>query len=948
MSVHNLSGQTIGGYELRELYGTGGMGAVYRAYQRSLEREVAFKVLTLSLTGDQEYIERFNREAKTAASLEHPHIVPVYDYGTDGDISYVVMRLLTGGSLAERLKQHAGIPSSLGEAADLLQQLASALDYAHSRDVIHRDIKSNNVMFDNHGTAYLVDFGIAKLLKEASSLTADGVVMGTPTHMSPEQWRGDTPSSSTDQYALAVMIYEMITGKMPFEAPTPYGLMTKHLNDMPTPPHIIRAELPDTLATVLERALSKRPEDRFETVTAFSQAFERAVSGAEGQTSKLFTYRLERRLPTPPRTPTPAQGEAHTAGPSATPLLADMPTFTPGSGQLLSSAPAAMPASPEAPAARPLYARPVVWVAGIILLAVIGFAAIQLGAGGQSASDMTATAVEIAARAAQDVTANALQEATIFAQATHVIEQATLNAPTSTPTDTPTHTPSPTLTDTPSHTPTATQTHTPTPATPHVEALREISARLGPGSQYPVKTNLAASEILDITGISEDGAWYQVILPDGSAGWVAASASLVNTAGNVAVVPVVSAPTDTPTATATLTTTPTTTPTNTPTATPTDTPTHTPTLTPTNTPTATPTDTPTATPTDTPTGTPTATPTDRPAETLTSTPLTPGVTLPPNTPLNYGESVSGFLARSSEATFAFTGVAGDVISIGVESDFDGFLQLYGNESLALVEDDDSYGNLNPLINSFRLPRNGDYRVVLRGYAASTTGNYRLTLVEGSLARPTPVSDSVLAFYQSVTDYLDRNQEKRYYFKGVEGDIITIRIEAEFDSNLQLLDSEDRLLISDDDSGGNLNPLIEFFELPASTEYTIVLRGYSAESLGTYTISLIKGESAFGSTTPIAYGVTLNGVLNAGAIVAYIFEGAADDQITASVQGSFDGNLTLRDAQGNEIASDDDSGGNLQPLLQDIVLPGTGTYVLVVAAYSPSDQGEFTITLDMVK
>ncbi|MCB9453024.1 MAG: protein kinase [Anaerolineaceae bacterium] len=927
MSVHNLSGQTIGGYELRELYGTGGMGAVYRAYQRSLEREVAFKVLTLSLTGDQEYIERFNREAKTAAALEHPHIVPVYDYGTEGDISFVVMRLLTGGSLAERLKQHAGIPSSLGEAAELLQQLASALDYAHSQGVIHRDIKSNNVMFDNHGMSYLVDFGIAKLLKDAASLTADGVVMGTPTHMSPEQWRGDTPSPATDQYALAVMIYEMVTGKMPFEAPTPYGLMTKHLNEMPTPPHVLRAEIPGTLGTVLERALSKETEDRFETVTAFSQAFDRAISGAEGQTSKLFTFRLERQ-PSPP-TPTPAGDDVATIPPSATPSLPDILTVTPGTGQPQIS----KPETNQTSAARPLYARPLMWIVGIILLAVIAFVVMQLGAGGQAASDnMTATAIQITALAAQNETATAIQEATQF------IEEATNNAPTATAT----------LTSTLTDTPTATQTDIPTPATPHVEALREISARQGPGSQYPVMTNLAMSETLDIIGISDDGAWYQVILPDGSAGWVASSASLVSAVGNVGVVPVVPPPTNTPTDT------PTATSTHTPTNTPTDTPTATPTNTPTDTPTATPTETPThtATPTDAPTDTPTATLTSTPltpTSTFTATPTTePGATLPPNTNLNYGESVSGFLARNSQATFVFTGVAGDVISIGVEGDFDGFLQLYGNESLALIEDDDSNGDLNPLINSFRLPRNGEYRVVLRGYSASTTGNYRLTLVEGALARPTPTSDSVLAFYQSVTDYLDRNQEKEYYFKGVAGDIITIRVEAEFDSNLRLLDSEGRVLISDDDSGGNLNPLIEFFELPASDEYTIVLRGYSAESLGTYTISLIKGESAFGSTTPIAYGVTLNGVLNSDDQVAYIFEGEAGDQIAASIQGAFDSNLTLRDAQGNLIAQDDDSGGNLQPLLRDITLPGTGTYILVVAAYSPSDHGEFTITLDKVK
>ena len=299
MGAQNLTGQTIGQYELRALYGTGGMGAVYRAYQHSLDREVAFKVLTLNLTSDTEYIERFNREAKTAASLEHPHIVPVYDYGTVNDISFVAMRLLTGGSLAERLKQQKGAKVSLGEVAELLEQLASALDYAHSKDVIHRDIKSNNVMFDNHGTSYLVDFGIAKVLKDATSLTADGMVMGTPTHMSPEQWRGEIPSQATDQYALAVMLYEMLTGKMPFEAPTPYGLMTKHLNEMPTPPQNIRLDIPEVVSEVIERALAKEPTDRFPTITAFSQTFSSAIRGSEGQPSQFFTFRVDRKTIAP-------------------------------------------------------------------------------------------------------------------------------------------------------------------------------------------------------------------------------------------------------------------------------------------------------------------------------------------------------------------------------------------------------------------------------------------------------------------------------------------------------------------------------------------------------------------------------------------------------------------------------------------------------------------------
>jgi serine/threonine protein kinase len=156
MNIQNLSGQVLGQYELRDILGFGGMGVVYRGRQTNLDREVAIKVLVPGLANEPGYVERFYREAKTAAGLEHSHIVPVYDYGVQGEISYVVMRLLTGGTLEQRITQRAGTDKalpSLGEISELLKQLASALDYAHSRGVIHRDIKPGNIMFDDQGQA---------------------------------------------------------------------------------------------------------------------------------------------------------------------------------------------------------------------------------------------------------------------------------------------------------------------------------------------------------------------------------------------------------------------------------------------------------------------------------------------------------------------------------------------------------------------------------------------------------------------------------------------------------------------------------------------------------------------------------------------------------------------------------------------------------------------------
>ncbi|HEX3051456.1 MAG TPA: serine/threonine-protein kinase, partial [Aggregatilineaceae bacterium] len=268
MNIHTLSGTRLGQYQLYELIGVGGMAAVYRAYHPALNRFVAIKVLSPSLAQDPQYIERFDREARIAGTLEHRYIVPIYDYGVQDGISYVVMRLLTGGTLAQRTRQSA-LP--LDQVMTLLDQLAGALDFAHSRGIIHRDIKPSNIMFDDEGNAYITDLGIAKLMEGTTSFTSTGQVMGTPLYMAPEQWRAEPLTPAADQYALAVMVYGLVAGHPPFEAPTPHALMYFHLNQMP--PRVDRPGVPDAVSQVLARALAKRPQDRFPTVTQFAQAF---------------------------------------------------------------------------------------------------------------------------------------------------------------------------------------------------------------------------------------------------------------------------------------------------------------------------------------------------------------------------------------------------------------------------------------------------------------------------------------------------------------------------------------------------------------------------------------------------------------------------------------------------------------------------------------------------
>lgn len=278
MHYQDWTGRTFDHYRLDELIGSGGMGAVYRAHQLNLERDVAVKVLTY--TADEVAAQRFYREARTIAALEHPHIVPIYDYGAREDVSYIAMRLLTGGSLEDRLQQHKnGLP--LHDIATLAQQLGSALDYAHHYGVVHRDIKGSNVLFDPRGSAYLVDFGIAKLLQGSeSSLTAEHLVMGTPTYMAPEVWQGHGFTPAADQYALGVLLFKMLVGMPPFMAASSMALMDLHLRHAVPDMLSLRSDLPRNVPTVMNRALAKQPEQRYPSVGAFAEALQAALRGA--------------------------------------------------------------------------------------------------------------------------------------------------------------------------------------------------------------------------------------------------------------------------------------------------------------------------------------------------------------------------------------------------------------------------------------------------------------------------------------------------------------------------------------------------------------------------------------------------------------------------------------------------------------------------------------------
>lgn len=270
----NFSGQRFGQYELQSIIGRGGMALVYRARQINLSRDVAVKIIGGQAVGKADFIARFKREADLIARLEHPHILPIYDYGQEGEFLYLVLRLMEGGSLDRRILGH---PLPLNDIDRLIKQIASALDYAHSHEVVHRDLKPNNILLDNFGNAYLMDFGIAKILS-GTQMTSTSTLMGTPSYMAPEQWKLDPVDHRADIYSLGVILYEMLTGKVPFDAPTPHQLMYAHLNkDIPRPSESLPGLLP-AIDKIILKATAKAKEDRYATAGEVANALSAAVA----------------------------------------------------------------------------------------------------------------------------------------------------------------------------------------------------------------------------------------------------------------------------------------------------------------------------------------------------------------------------------------------------------------------------------------------------------------------------------------------------------------------------------------------------------------------------------------------------------------------------------------------------------------------------------------------
>jgi serine/threonine-protein kinase len=473
----------IGRYLIKAELKRGGMSTVFLAHDPLFERDVAIKLMPQEMLDKPTLRTRFEREAKIIASLEHPAIVTVYDFGEKNGQPYLVLRFMTGGSLEDLLRLG---PLTLEETAHLIKRLASALDEVHSKGIVHRDLKPSNILFDHRHDPFISDFGIVRVNLGNARLTSTGDAIGTPAYMSPEQIRGDRLlDGRSDVYALGVLLFEMLAGKHPFETLTPMGVAVKHIT-APVPPILeIKPDLPAGIELILAQAMAKTPEARYQTATEMAEAVEGLLAepipvGAEA----IAVSRSE------PPTTIRLNGLAKTNGHHQAVLSSSAPL-------IVAEDPQPQPAPVLSKPARPKPRLAWLLVSGLFLLFLVNGGIALNGLSDES----TPTAQALLLPPASPTP-------TITATAT------------TPPTATATPTPLPTVTPTPSPSPSPTLTTTPEFVT--VTAVDAAAYFTGPDVIYTqLETFVERGETVTALAQSENGSWLLVENGEDAQGWVA-------------------------------------------------------------------------------------------------------------------------------------------------------------------------------------------------------------------------------------------------------------------------------------------------------------------------------------------------------------------------------------------------------------------------------------------
>ena len=499
-----LIGATLGQYRVVDQIGEGGMATVYRAYQHSLNRYVALKVLPPVHARQPGFTERFQREAEAVARLNHPNILPVFDFGQTEDYSYIAMRYVEG---ARTLKERMAEPLDLAQVVDLIGQIAAALDCAHRLGIIHRDVKPSNVLMDGDWVL-LGDFGLARMTEASVRLTGSGVGVGTPAYMSPEQGQGVALDHRTDVYSLGVILFEMLTGRIPHNAETPFAIVLRRVTEPLPMPRTLNPQIPESVERVILKALARDPNDRYASAGEMAQALKDAANGKpfpEATDDAAWNVQSWTSETQPIEEPYPALEDSRPGPPAKESMIADLRAAPPVASDVHTERPYVQE---PAPAERSF---PWKWVlgggAGVLVLAACIVGAVALAAingwlpfaatgtpssriaavpdaGAQTAATGTPLPSPTATQPAATATATPLPAATLTPVPTHTPQPTLTPLPTATATPLPTATPTEEPTDTPepTSTPTPTATATPVP-TPCAVAVGERFSAIWSGDQ---------------------------------------------------------------------------------------------------------------------------------------------------------------------------------------------------------------------------------------------------------------------------------------------------------------------------------------------------------------------------------------------------------------------------------------------------------------------------------